>query len=302
MPSTPAYIAVLLSSTFLMGSSFVAGKILLRGIPPFALVGGRFLLAGIAAAPLALLLGRERPRPRAIGRRHTSPASWPVLIAIGLLQTTAVMGLLFWSLASIAPTDAAILLFTNPLWVALVAPIFLAERLRTRGVVGLAVGAIGVVLAVGGMRTTALSGGALALAASLAWTGATILTKRYASQVNAWRLTCAQMLVGAAALLLIARLVGQGWPARLSLAQWAWFLWLAIPASTGSFGLWFLALRWGGAARTSAYLFLVPVFTVLLAHLILGDPVMEAQIAGGVLIGAAVYLVNSAQGGGRYGT
>jgi len=101
------------------------------------------------------------------------------------------------------------------------------------------------------------------------------------------------MLAGAVALLVIARLVGQAWPARLSLAQWAWFLWLAIPASSGAFGLWFLALRWGGAARTSAYLFLVPLFTVLLAHLILGDPVTNAQMAGGVLIGAGVYLVNS---------
>lgn len=288
------YLVVLLSSTGLMGSSFVAGKILLHRIPPVVLVGDRFLLAGLATVPLALLSGRRAARSDAGERRPTGAIPWVILIAIGLVQTTAVMALLFWSLESITPGEAAILLFTNPLWVALLAPLVLAERVRARGLAGVGVGIGGVILAAGALEGAAvLPGEARALAASLAWAGATLLTKRCASAVNTWWLTCVQMLAGAVALLVIARLVGQAWPARLSLAQWAWFLWLAIPASSGAFGLWFLALRWGGAARTSAYLFLVPLFTVLLAHLILGDPVTNAQMAGGVLIGAGVYLVNS---------
>ena len=76
------YRVVLLSSTGLMGSSFVAGKILLHRISPVVLVGDRFLLAGLATVPLALLSGRRAARSDAGERRPTGAIPWVILIAI----------------------------------------------------------------------------------------------------------------------------------------------------------------------------------------------------------------------------
>ena len=46
-----AYYAILVAATFLMASSFIAGKILLeQGVPAFLLVGWRFVVAAAAAA------------------------------------------------------------------------------------------------------------------------------------------------------------------------------------------------------------------------------------------------------------
>ena len=48
-----SFIVSLIASTFLMGSSFIAGKILPReGFPPTLLVGWRFLVAALATLPL----------------------------------------------------------------------------------------------------------------------------------------------------------------------------------------------------------------------------------------------------------
>lgn len=129
--------AILLGATFFMGSSFVAGKVLLRAVPPLPLVGWRFLLAATFTAALLAM----RPAQRAQARqelRELSWRDWAVVALIGGLQTTAVMGLLFWAMQSINAGQAAILLFTNPLWVAALAPFALREALSRRSIFALA--------------------------------------------------------------------------------------------------------------------------------------------------------------------
>ncbi len=276
------YFAVLVLATFFMGSSFVAGKVLLAKVPPFPLVAWRFLVAAAALLPLALRDGLVPPR-----------RAWGGIAVLGLLQTTAVMALLFLALETISASAASILLFTAPVWVALLARALLGERLRPSQVSGLALGVAGVALAIGKAEgISALVGDLLALGSAFAFAGAAIVAKRLRAPVPASTLAFWQMLVGSAALFVLAAAAGQSWPGGLTPAEWGWFLWLAIPASSGSFGLWFLALQWGGAARTSAFLFLTPLFTVLISYVVLGERLGPVQLTGGVLVGVALWLVN----------
>jgi drug/metabolite transporter (DMT)-like permease len=142
------YLLVLVAASFLMGSSFVAGKILLTaGYPPILLVGWRFFVAALATVPLVLLDGSSFDR--ALVPPGLPPRDAAAVILIGTLQTAAVMGLLFLALRTISAATAAILLFTNPIWVALLGRIFLAERLHGARVIGLGLGIVGVALATG---------------------------------------------------------------------------------------------------------------------------------------------------------
>lgn len=294
MRPTISYVLALIASTFLMGSSFVSGKLLLlAGFAPLPLLGWRFLVAAAAALPLLLI---ERHRSRAPPR--LSLGHWLAVILIGLLQTAAVTALLFVAMRTIPPSTAAILLFTNPILVALLGRLFLGEALSVRRTLGLVAGILGVTLAVGlgGFRSGlggALVGELIALSSALCWAVATILNKRVRLPIGPWALNFWQMLAGALALLILAEVQGKGWPKAVSVLDWGWFLWLAIPASTGSFGLWFVALRRGGATRTSGYLFLVPLFTVLLSAVVLKSGLTYGQAAGGTLIGAGLWLINS---------
>src|SRR3546814_101026 len=123
------FFITLIASTFLMGSSFVAGKILIQqGFPTMMLVGWRFLVAALATLPLVLLDKgslRQALFPRRVGLRDLS-----LVILIGLVQTAAVMGLLFWAMQFVSASTAAILLFTNPIWVAVLGRFFLGEKLH----------------------------------------------------------------------------------------------------------------------------------------------------------------------------
>jgi drug/metabolite transporter (DMT)-like permease len=290
-----AFVATLIASTFLMGSSFVAGKILLQGaFAPLILVGWRFLIAAVAVLP-ALYLENNRPL-RALFPSSIVARDAGVIALIGLLQTAAVMGLLFLAMTSISASTAAILLFTNPIWVAVLGFAFLGESLRLARIWGLVLGVAGVVLAIGpsagALSLAALRGEAIGIASALCWATATVINKRANLPIGAWALSFWQMLIGALAILAVAYGLGEHWPAHVTVAQWSWFIWLSIPASTGSFGLWFVALAKGGATRTSGYLFLVPLFTVVLSFAIMGSTVTWLQGAGGVLIGFALWLVN----------
>lgn len=221
-----------------------------------------------------------------------------MLIAlIGLLQTAAVMSLLFLAMQSISASAAAILLFTNPIWVAVLGRIFLGESLHRLRVAGLALGIIGVAFALGlggaGFSDTrSLAGDFIGLGSAVCWAVATVVNKRAKLQIGTWALSFWQMLIGALAVLVFAYSKGEHWPAITTTQQWAWFLWLAIPASTGSFGLWFLALARGGATGTSGYLFLAPLFAVIVSYFVLGTTLSWLQAIGGILIGLALWLVN----------
>ena len=93
------FILILLASTFLTGSSFVAGKILIQaGVPALLLAGWRFFVAALATLPLVPL---DRARNRAAGRRTLHPRDVMLTMLIGLLQTAAVMGLRLLSIVLI---------------------------------------------------------------------------------------------------------------------------------------------------------------------------------------------------------
>jgi drug/metabolite transporter (DMT)-like permease len=287
------YVMILMGSTFLMGSSFVAGKILLNaGVPALLLVGFRFLVAALGTLGLVAWEGGLSARglvPVALSR-----ADGLKVVLIGVLQTGAVMGLLFLAMREIPAPMAALLLFTNPIWVALFARVFLGEALPARRALGLLLGAVGVALALqaGGAGGGLWRGQLIALGSALCWAAATLVNKRANLKLGVWALSFWQMLIGAVALLAIAYLDGERWPTGLTASHWGWFGWLALPGSTGSFGLWFMALRRGGATRTSGYLFLAPLFAAVLSHWVLGSSLSARQLLGGLAIGLGIWLVN----------
>jgi drug/metabolite transporter (DMT)-like permease len=273
-----------------MASGFISGKLLLNfGFPALLLVGWRFIVAAFTLLPFAII-AREPLFPKlTLAQRLT-------VVLIGLLQTAGTLGLTFLSLRYVSAATSGILLFTNPIWVALLAPWALGESLSKVRILGLLCGIAGVALALGGGATEAsgnfFTGDVTGIAGAMCWSLSTIVNKRAQLPIGTWALSFWQMLTGALVLLALAYSQGEHWPANVGLLQWAWFFWLAIPGSAISFGLWFFALRKGGATRSSGYLFLAPLFTVLLSDLILSTSLSLTQAMGGVLVGLSLWLVN----------
>jgi len=291
------YYVALIGATFLMASSFIASKILLTAdVPPLMLAGWRFFIGSFAVLPLVLFA--KSSFPTTLMPPHFTLRDWIIVSLIGLFQTAGTTGLLFLAMRTISAGTAAILLFTNPLWVALIGHFILRERLSGLRLGGLFCGIFGVSLALGasgtGLSHEPLEGQLIGVASAICWALATILLKRTRLSINVWALNFWQMFVGALLLLAVAYALAEHVPlvALASIKLWECFFWLAVPCSAGAYSLWFLALHRGGATQTSGYLFIVPLFTVIMSALFLGTGLSLAQACGGVLVGVALWLVN----------
>jgi len=276
-----------------MGSSFVVAKMLLDdGFPPLLLVGWRFLLAALIALPLFLIVSRASLSdciPSRCGLRD-----YATIAGIGLIQTTAAMGLLYLAMRWVSATTAAVLMFTNPIWV--VIERFIVDESVLQGhVLSLALRIAGVVLAIMVGRdafpsANALFGDAIAMGAACCWALATILQRRVRLSLGTWVLNLWQMLLGALALVAIAHLGGEHWPSRMTAFQVGCFLWLAIPASAVAYGLWLFAVKNSDGTRTRGFLFFVPIVAAVLSHFVLNSRFTGWQALGGALAGMAVWL------------
>jgi drug/metabolite transporter (DMT)-like permease len=283
---TNTFYYAIIGATFCMGTSFVASKILLQSIPPFTLVGWRFMLASLATLPLIFLLKQRF--------QGISTKNWQQIAVIGLLQTAGTMGLLFLSMLYISASAAAVLLFTNPLWVAALSPFILKEKIRPIQYLGLFLGFLGVILLIG-FKSNGLEmrGNFLGLASALCWASATLFAKHQQLKVPPFILSFGQMLVGGIVLVSLSFFSKETYNvATASQADWFWFAWLVLPSSVGSFGLWYVALSRGGALRASSFLFLTPLFTVITSVLVLKTTVSLQQFMGALLVGIALYVVN----------
>jgi drug/metabolite transporter (DMT)-like permease len=276
-----------------MGSSFIAGKILLQDqFPPLLLVGWRFLVAALITLPLIFISSRFSVSvvvPPHLGVRH-----YVTVVAIGLIETTAAMGLLYLAMRRISATTAAVLLFTNPIW--MVTGRLLLDEPALRGrILSLILRVAGVASAIKvspdlPWTANAALGDLMGIGAACCWATATILQKRARVPMGTSALNFWQMLVGSLALLAIAHLSGERWPARMTLFQVGCFLWLVISATVGAFGLWLFVLSKACRIHAAGALFFVPLVAALLSHVFFNTRLTGLQALGGTLIGIAVWL------------
>ncbi len=273
------FFALVVVTTFLMGSSFTVGKIGLNYVSPLLLVGLRFSIAGLLMAVLV----RKRIRPDKL-------ADWGRIFIIGLMQTAGVMGCIFLSLRTITAGESSILTFTNPLMVVIMGTIFLGIRYRLLQWLGAFIGFIGVFITLG-FHLQLTVGTLFGLGAAVFWSIGTILIKQWGSRFNVWVLTAYQMLFGGIILLLMG-ITLETPKLTITPISISVILWLAIMASIVQFAIWFYLINQGDPGKTSAFLFLAPFFGVLTGWVLLNEVVEWHVYAGGALIFTGIFLVN----------
>jgi probable blue pigment (indigoidine) exporter len=268
-------------TTALMGSSFAVGKMGLVYSSPLLLVAFRFTLAGIIMSMVVILMRRTHPNQM---------GDWIRMMIVGFFQTAGVMGCIFLSLRTITAGESSILTFTNPLLVVLLGTLFLKARYHIFQWLGVIVGFVGVFITMGS-HLAIQQGTLFGFSAAVSWAIATLLIKVWGKQFDIWVLTAYQMLFGGLFLLLGSFLLERSFfiPTLDSIMI---LLWLAIMASIVQFAIWFFLLQKGDPGKTSAFLFLAPLFGVLSGWILLGEQVKLYVYIGGVLIFIGIFLVN----------
>ena len=255
------------------------------------MLAGLRTLPTLAVLPLALLLGARLPKGRdAVVSAVVSGLLVVTVFFIGISEGTHFAG----------AANAAVLISAAPLWVALLARLFLGERVRPAALAGLLLGFAGIVLMVsrqlGGSHRAGdfALGIGLALIAGIAWAAGTMIVRRQAvrdPKLDFVGLTIAQYLAGSPILIIVAFAVkGTGGTDWGSGDLWGGTLWLALGSSALATVAFFMSLRWLDAAQTASAQFLVPVVAVII-ELVRGHAPDGLVLVGMALAIAGVALV-----------
>lgn len=264
------------------GASFLFTRIAAPAFGPFALAEVR---VAIAAAMLVPLLAWRADLTEL--RRHA-----PLFLLQGAVNTAIPFALFAYAALTITAGLASILNATAPLFTALVAWLWLRERLTPLQWLGMAIGIAGVVWLSADKAQFAVGGGAWAIGAgvlaSVSYGLSANVVKRYFTGVRP--LAVAAGSQSAAAILLLPFAVAY-WPAgALRVFDWGAAIALGVLCTGLAYILYFRLIARVGPATAMTVTFLIPAFAMLWGGLFLGEAVTGAMLAGCAVILAGTAL------------
>lgn len=263
------------------GYNWVVMKVALRDVGTFDFAALRTALGALSL--FVVLAWRRAP----LAPRNIGGAVW-----LGLLQTSAFIGLTVWAVDIGGAGRTAVLVYTMPFWVLVLAWPILGERIR--GVQWLAV-----VLAFAGLMSILepwqlrgeLLSEVLAVVAGVAWAASVIVAKKLHIRggEELLSLTAWQMLLGAAPLVAAALFVPSA-PIHWTGSFIAALLYNVIPANALAWLLWLYVLNRLSAGLASLGMLVTPVLGVLAAWVQLGERPGALEALGMLLVGIALAL------------
>jgi drug/metabolite transporter (DMT)-like permease len=282
--SSHAGLLYLLIASIGWGLNWPALKVILSEWPPLSARGASGVTAALGLAVLAVARGEHLAVPRAALGRLVVAAATNVFVWMGF--TTVAM---LW----LNVGEAALLVYTMPIWVTLLAWPMLGQRPTVRTVAALALGIAGIAVLLGGqiaaVGSQKLLGVVLALSAAFLFALGTV-TSRSALPLPPLASVAWQVGIGCAPMLAAGLLFEWPDPNALSAAGWAAMAYMTIVPMGVCYVSWFAALRKLPPSTASIGTLLVPIIGVTTAAYALGEPFGVKEILALVLTLSGVAL------------
>lgn len=230
----------------------------------------------------------------------------PLFSRDGTLWAGIVAGLMFgWEFffiyAGLQHTGAArmtVFVNTAPCLTALGLAMFLpGERLGPRQWTGILMAFFGIVLAFAEGFTApgkaSLLGDVFGLAGALLWASTTVLIRVTSlAAASAEKTLFYQLAISSVLLPLVSVAMGESGITSITPGVAAIVFYQAVIVAFASYLAWFWLLTKFLAARLKAFVFLSPMFGVVSAHLVLGEPLTPSFLGAAALVAAGILLVN----------
>jgi drug/metabolite transporter (DMT)-like permease len=268
------------------GSSFTVTKVAVGNLPPIYFAFLRFAVASMIMLVVYLV---KRPVVSWKSLPHAT------LIAMSLTGVTLFYIFFNYSLQYTSASTGALLEGFIPAIIALLAAIFLKEKLTRRQVIGIAISFLGIVLLGSGKNESASApdpvfGNLLMLGAVICWAVYTILSKKVA-EIDPVAVTFYITLAGTLGLLpaLFVEMYGQPIPIP-NAVSWLSIVYLGAIASALCYLLYNSALEKLSASQVGSFLNLDPVTGALIAIIFLHEKIALFQLLGCALVFTGVAI------------
>ena len=275
---------VMVITTLFWALGHPLGRIILRTVHPFQLgsvnlVVGFFMLLLFLAATGRISALFRLPARDVIGS-----------LSLGALGFALYQVLTFSALSRIPASVNAVLVATNVVLIAPLAALFLKERIQWRGAAAIACAFGGVVLVTFNQGLAASSridlvGCLFSLCAALSFALYTVIGKSVVQRNDPLIVTALALFAGALLLsVFTGATVGFTSLAAAGGLAWALMILLGVTMIGFAYPAWFACLRLLPASRVSIFIYLTPVFAVVLSFLILDERFAWLFYIGGALV------------------
>jgi drug/metabolite transporter (DMT)-like permease len=261
------------------GGSFLFMRVAAADFGPLPLVEARLSLGALILLPLLWA-----------ARAQFSVALWLRIAGIAAINSVIPFALFAWGAERAPAGIGAISNAMTVMFTALIAFLFYGEQIGPRRLIGLVAGFVGVAILASG-RTA----GASVWPAALAGTTAAFLygiginlVRRYLTGLPSGAVAAANLVSGS---VLLAPLAIYNWPHHaIPASSWVSAVLLGVLCTGIAFVFYYRLIGRVGAARASTVTYLIPLFGVIWAWLILGEPLTLTMALAGALILAGVAL------------
>ena len=273
------------------GGAFVGIKISTLDMPPLGSGAVRFALTSVV-----LLFWAYYHRVPLRCRRADLSTLAVTIILFFYINITAYVGT-SWTTAG----RATVFFYTQPIFLALLAPYFLpGDQLTVRKLGGLGLALSGIVALfftkLSGQATSTLAGDLFILSGALGSAFSGIATKRTAGRIHPVALICWQSWISWPLLGLMSWWLEAGRPFAFTTRAVLAILYLGLISAAFGFVAFAWLLQRNSATRITALTFLAPVFGVSYSWFFFGETFTPLQLLGVLGVCLGVYVVNS---GGR---
>lgn len=276
------------------GSTYLAIKYAVQTIPPFLMVGTRFVTSGALLYVWARWRGAPRPTRR----------QWRDAAVAGALMLCCGNGAVSWAEQRVPSGLAALLVASVPLWIVIVDWVRPDGTRPTIGIMlGVVTGLAGLIILVGpatlvGHGTIDSAAALVLIGGSLAWASGSVYNRHGSRPRSAALSTGIQMLGGSVALFLLAALSGElrgVRPSAIAAVSIAGWLYLVTFGSLVGFTAYIYLLQAVTPAKASTYAYVNPLIAVFLGWAIAGEPVTARTLAAAAIILGGVAMITLAQ-------
>lgn len=285
--------AALMLVVAMWGLVFVAIARVLRSIDPIQLVVIRFTLIAAVFAGMFVVLPDRRPRLN--GWRD-----WALFAAMGVIAVPGAQLTIVNGQRYLSPPLVSLVVTTSPAFAAIIAAIWLKERIVSWQAIGFVIALVGVaVVILAGSGTSTLSvdnpwGAALTVLSPMSWAVYTVLTKTLTGRFDPIAAVGLAMITGSLSMLPLFphAVAGLG---DITPTGWGWMAFLVVGGTVVPYLVWWRALRHLTAATTTAYMYGIPVAALFWSWAVLGIVPSAVSLLGGAVIIAGVTMIQFAR-------
>ncbi|WP_083034605.1 DMT family transporter [Sporosarcina ureae] len=266
------------------GISWPIYKLSIVYAPPLLFSGMRALLGGCLIVLLIIKL-----YDRLQWRQH-----WRKYCISALFNTVLFFGLHTIGLHYLPGGLFSVLVYFQPVLLGLFAWMWLGENMTAIKVIGLLIGFIGIIVVSVEHFTTQVSilGVILGVMTAFFWAIGVAYVKKVSEEIDAYWMVAMQFTIGGVVLLILSAIT-ENWSA----IEWhpMYVFGLGFGATMGipvAYIIYYSLIRAGEASKVAVFTFLVPVISVFISTVFVGEPMTHTLWVGLLLVVVSICFVN----------